>query len=211
MPFSSRTCALFLSFYVVIAKSFVPFFFPFSYQPLLHCDECECNIRYCIFLLSCNVHFLFCFFFTTFLVKQNFVLGVHPLPRRRRERFLHNHDNFFSLPSFMELRAGVGKRGHSTILHQFLIAPPALPLAPTPISSKNSIDNAQIPSPKFHIPLSKLPSCKTLQVLRIDNLPNMLCVVTLTLGSRLKQGFARLRTKKEARSHTTYSRECEKA
>jgi hypothetical protein len=35
-------------------------------------------------------------------------------------------------------------------------------------------------------------------------------VATLTLGSRLKQGFARLWAKREAGSHTTYSWECEK-
>jgi len=35
-------------------------------------------------------------------------------------------------------------------------------------------------------------------------------VTTLALGSRPKQGFAKLQAKKEARSHTTYSRECEK-
>jgi hypothetical protein len=36
------------------------------------------------------------------------------------------------------------------------------------------------------------------------------CVATLALGSRPKQGFARLRAKKEAGSCTTYSWECEK-
>jgi hypothetical protein len=35
-------------------------------------------------------------------------------------------------------------------------------------------------------------------------------VVTLALGSRLRQGFARLWAKREAESHTTYSQECEK-
>jgi hypothetical protein len=35
-------------------------------------------------------------------------------------------------------------------------------------------------------------------------------VATLTLGSWPRQGFARLRAKREAGSHTTYSRECEK-
>jgi hypothetical protein len=35
-------------------------------------------------------------------------------------------------------------------------------------------------------------------------------VTTLTLGSWPRQGFARLRAKREAGSHTTYSRECEK-
>jgi hypothetical protein len=34
--------------------------------------------------------------------------------------------------------------------------------------------------------------------------------VTLALGSRPRQGFARLRTKKEVGSRTTYSQECEK-
>jgi hypothetical protein len=35
-------------------------------------------------------------------------------------------------------------------------------------------------------------------------------VATLALGSRPRQGFARLRVKREAKNHTTYSRECEK-
>jgi len=35
-------------------------------------------------------------------------------------------------------------------------------------------------------------------------------VATLALGSRSKQGFAKLWAKREAKSHTTYSRECEK-
>jgi hypothetical protein len=35
-------------------------------------------------------------------------------------------------------------------------------------------------------------------------------VTTLALGSRPRQGFAKLRAKKEAGSHTTYSRECGK-
>jgi hypothetical protein len=37
-----------------------------------------------------------------------------------------------------------------------------------------------------------------------------LVVATLTLGLRPKQGFARLRAKREAGSHTTYSQKCEK-
>jgi hypothetical protein len=40
--------------------------------------------------------------------------------------------------------------------------------------------------------------------------PGSKTVTTLALGSRPKQGFARLRAKREAGSHTTYSRKCEK-
>ncbi len=40
--------------------------------------------------------------------------------------------------------------------------------------------------------------------------PSFTGVATLALGSRPRQRFARLRAKKEARSHTTYSQECEK-
>jgi hypothetical protein len=35
-------------------------------------------------------------------------------------------------------------------------------------------------------------------------------VTTLALGSQPKQGFTKLQAKKEARSHTTYSQECER-
>ncbi len=108
--FSFRTCALFLSLHVVTIESFLLFFFPFSYQPLSKCDECECNIRYCIFLLFCNFFYFLLFFSLLFLVKQAFVLGVHPLPRKRHEGFLHKHDNFSSLPSFIELRCKSRKR-----------------------------------------------------------------------------------------------------
>jgi hypothetical protein len=93
---------------------------------------------------------LFVFFFpTTFLVKQAFVLGVHPLPRRRHERFLHSHDNFSSLPSFIQLCSGVGRGDHSTILRQFLVALPTLPLVPTLATSKN-LQTMH----KFHLPSS---------------------------------------------------------
>jgi hypothetical protein len=43
-----------------------------------------------------------------------------------------------------------------------------------------------------------------------NGLPISSYVTTLALGSRPRQGFARLRAKREAGSHTTYSRECEK-
>jgi len=39
---------------------------------------------------------------------------------------------------------------------------------------------------------------------------SVLVVATLALGSWPKQGFARLRAKKEVGSRTTYSQECEK-
>ncbi len=41
-------------------------------------------------------------------------------------------------------------------------------------------------------------------------LNKMIIVATLALGSRPRQGFARLRAKREAKSPTTYSQECEK-
>jgi len=40
--------------------------------------------------------------------------------------------------------------------------------------------------------------------------PSFTGVATLALDSQPRQGFARLWAKREARSHTTYSRECEK-
>jgi hypothetical protein len=78
-PFASRTCASLLSLRVVAAESSVAFLFPSSYQPLSDCDERERGIRYRIFLPLLQFSLLFCFFFTTFLIKQAFVLGVHPL------------------------------------------------------------------------------------------------------------------------------------
>ncbi|CAM6003369.1 unnamed protein product [Sphagnum balticum] len=45
---------------------------------------------------------------------------------------------------------------------------------------------------------------------RFNRQPPLAFVATLALGSRPKQGFARLRPKKEVGNHTTYSRECEK-
>jgi hypothetical protein len=77
-PFPSRTCASLLSLRVVAAESSVPFLFPSSYRPFSDCDEHERGIRYC-FPPLLQFSLLFCFFFTTFLVKQAFVLGVHPL------------------------------------------------------------------------------------------------------------------------------------
>jgi len=50
-------------------------------------------------------------------------------------------------------------------------------------------------------------SCKPLKK-SIFNTPPL--VATLALGLQPRQGFARLQAKKEAGSHTTYSRECEK-
>jgi hypothetical protein len=44
----------------------------------------------------------------------------------------------------------------------------------------------------------------------ITQLLNKNNVATLTLGSWPKQRFVRLRAKREARSHTTYSQKCEK-
>jgi hypothetical protein len=43
-----------------------------------------------------------------------------------------------------------------------------------------------------------------------DNFYDNLSIVTLALGSRPRQGFARLRAKREVGSHTTYSWDCEK-
>jgi len=43
-----------------------------------------------------------------------------------------------------------------------------------------------------------------------NNLTSILFVTTLTLGLRPRQGFTRWRAKKEARSHTRYSWECER-
>jgi len=45
---------------------------------------------------------------------------------------------------------------------------------------------------------------------RIEGLEEVMDVITLALGSRPRQGFARLRAKKGAGSHTTYSQECER-
>jgi len=42
------------------------------------------------------------------------------------------------------------------------------------------------------------------------HLHDMVVVVTLALGLRPRQGFARLQAKREAMNHTTYFRECEK-
>jgi hypothetical protein len=61
------------------------------------------------------------------------------------------------------------------------------------------------------IVVNAFPTTITFDVVGEEFEGNMLSVVaTLALGSRPRQGFARLRAKREARSHTTYSRECEK-
>ncbi len=81
-------CPLFLSFFL---PTFLGLWWVWMQHKVLHFPPL---LQFSLFAL---------FFFTIFLVKQAFVLGVHPLPRRRRERFLHSHDNFSSLPNFIEM------------------------------------------------------------------------------------------------------------